>query len=89
MLGDMNVHFWLLQRMAQATKTDLFGSMQRAQLTQEDWAKMVTKCRRCDWTEGCQRWLELHQQSDVVKAPSNCVNKERFWKLRKASEAQK
>lgn len=84
-LGDRNDHFWLVQRMAQATGTDLVAAMERAGLTQEDWASMVDACRGCGWAEGCPRWLD-RQENPVDMAPDGCVNRHRFAALRAALE---
>ncbi|CUH53154.1 DUF6455 family protein [Shimia marina] len=89
-LGDRNKHFWLAQRMAKLTQTDLVAAMERSELSQADWAAMVEQCRSCAWGEGCQKWLGRHalegpEHEDI--APSACVNRTRFDRLKKALEA--
>ena len=86
-LGDQTVHYWLAQKMAKITETDLVAAMETAGLTQEDWAEMVQACRGCDWSDGCPRWLE-RQAEPVDLAPSECVNRDRFAALKSALEAQ-
>ncbi|MEP2532749.1 DUF6455 family protein [Shimia sp.] len=86
-LGDTNVHYWLAQRMARATETDLVAAMEKADLSQEDWAQMVADCRGCAWTRGCERWLALHSEETAQSAPSDCANQDRFQKLKDALEA--
>ncbi len=86
-LGNGNTHFWLVQRMAQATETDLVAAMERAELSQEDWAEMVQDCRGCDWAVGCKRWLDRHTDGAAEDAPEPCVNQARFQRLKKALEA--
>ena len=85
-LGDQNTHFWLAQRMAQLTETDLVAAMDAAQLTQEDWARMVQECRGCDWAEGCEKFLALQDGEPVAEAPETCRNSERFAALKAALE---
>ena len=88
-LGDSNRHFWLAQRMAKVTNTDLVQAMEKAELSHKDWAEMVHQCRGCDWVKGCESWL-LGQQADDTcldnTAPEPCVNREKFLSLRNALE---
>jgi sulfatase maturation enzyme AslB (radical SAM superfamily) len=83
-LGDSKTHFWLAQRMAKITETDLVQAMEKAKLTQADWAEMVSHCRGCDWVSGCERWLGKHSDDVVEKAPGGCVNREKFLSLKQA-----
>ena len=85
-LGDTNSHFWLVQRMAQATQTDLVAAMERAELSNTDWAEMVQSCRGCDWTKGCQRWLAQQGEQAEEAAPEPCRNRARFLRLQAALE---
>ena len=78
-LGDSKRHFWLAQRMAKATGADIVGAHQAGDLPQEEWAQMVQACRGCDWTEGCERWLESHPAAEDV--PQTCANCARFAEL--------
>lgn len=90
-LGDRNDHFWLAQRMAKCTQVDLVAAMQRAALSQEDWAEMVEHCRGCAWGAGCGRWLNRHDRERpqiTEEVPGACVNRERFAKIKAALEAQ-
>lgn len=85
-LGEQNLHFWLAQRMAKLTETDLVEAMQAAQLTQEDWAAMVEDCRGCDWTGNCRKFLDQNAGQTVEAAPDTCRNQERFAALKSAIE---
>lgn len=85
-LGDTRSHFWLVQRMAQATQTDLVAAMARAELTNADWAEMVQSCRGCDWTEGCKRWVTAQDAASEGAAPRACINRDRFLRLKEALE---
>ena len=85
-LGDQNRHFWLAQRMAKLTETDLVRAMEAAQLTQEDWASMVQECRSCDWTTGCKKFLAKQAGEPVEAAPDTCCNQQKFEALKTALE---
>lgn len=85
-LGDQNLHFWLAQRMAQLTETDLVRAMEKAQLTQADWAEMVSECRTCDWTDKCQKFLDMNTGETLENAPDSCRNQDRFAALKGALE---
>ncbi|MEP5167960.1 MAG: DUF6455 family protein [Shimia thalassica] len=85
-LGDQNAHFWLIQRMARATETDLVKAMDKAKLTQSDWADMVQECRHCDWSEGCERWLGRQDHDAAADVPEACRNHTRFEALKAALE---
>ncbi|SEP86307.1 DUF6455 family protein [Thalassovita taeanensis] len=72
-LGDMTRHYWLAQRMAKTTGTDLVAAQEVGALDQSAWAEMVQTCRSCDWTEGCERWLTTQAETaDVVETCPNC-----------------
>ncbi|WP_204112932.1 DUF6455 family protein [Shimia biformata] len=84
-LGKTNTHYWLAQQMAKITETDLVTAMEKAELTQADWAEMVTACRGCNWGDKCQKWLDLHPEP-VETAPKSCCNGTRYEALREALE---
>ena len=91
-LGDETEHYWLVQRMARASGTDLVEASDTGALTQADWAGMVHRCRGCAWADGCQRWLS--QPVDALReAPADCLNHDRFAALQarlgRASGAEK
>ncbi|SMX46949.1 hypothetical protein MAA8898_03566 [Maliponia aquimaris] len=79
-MGDETRHFWLVQRMAKATGVDLVAAMQDGDMTQQDWAGIVTDCRGCQWVEGCTDWLDT-PVDDTRPAPESCVNRERLAHL--------
>lgn len=81
-LGDENEHFWLVQRMAKATGTDLVAAMDDGALTNEDWSAMVQHCRGCAWADGCHHWLDQPGTDRPRGVPQTCVNHERFARLR-------
>lgn len=81
-LGDRKRHYWLAQRMAKTTGTDLAGVHAAGALSQERWAEMVEACRGCDWTEGCERWLAKTDGASEV--PASCPNCGAFLELKQA-----
>lgn len=84
-LGDENAHYWLVQRMARATCTDLVAARSENRLTEQSWADMVQHCRGCQWACGCQDWLE---KLDPVgrDTPKTCANYETFETLRQGQK---
>ena len=80
-LGDTGVHFWLVQRMAKTCGVDTAQAASDGALETEDWVDMVQRCRSCQWTEGCKRWLQRHETDATTEAPSDCVNAEIFKML--------
>ncbi len=82
-LGPQKEHYWLVQRMAKATGVDLVRAMEEGVIDQADWAGIVTHCRGCQWTGGCQEWLNL-PVDDERHVPGDCENRERFLRMRAA-----
>ncbi|MBR9650993.1 DUF6455 family protein [Thalassovita aquimarina] len=81
-LGDRKRHYWLAQRMAQTTGTDLTGAYDAGDLSQQQWAEIVEACRGCDWTESCERWLARHETAK--EAPAGCTNCGAYMEIRQA-----
>lgn len=81
-LGAQIEHFWLVQRMAKARGVDLVAAMAAGDLTQADWAQMITQCRGCTWGQGCAKWLDSHAGSSDQVSPGTCVNRIKFLKLK-------
>ncbi|MFW2544299.1 DUF6455 family protein [Primorskyibacter sp. 2E107] len=85
-LGATRAHYWMVQRMAKATGVDLVQAAERAALSQDDWARMVTRCRGCEWVQGCSHWLE--QGTDALRpCPDGCANQGVFARLACEEEA--
>ena len=80
-LGAENEHYWLVQRMAKATGVNLVQAMDDGVLTQKDWAGIVTRCRTCQWTEGCDRWLNAPTE-DTRDLPDTCLNSTRLARIK-------
>jgi len=72
-LGDIRHHFMLAQSMAHAVGADLNHAMHEGQITQEDWANTVTRCRGCGWAEACEHWVAVRRDGPV-EVPGECAN---------------
>lgn len=79
-LGDEVRHYWLVQRMARATGTDLVAATRQGDLDQKTWAGMVQRCRGCDWASECQRWLDCPDEAPRA-TPETCQNRKMFQRL--------
>lgn len=84
-LGNATRHYWLISQMAKLTQADIVRAMEQAALTQADWAEMITKCRGCTWSDGCEQWLQGRDRP-VASAPEPCLNRERFEALKTVLE---
>ncbi|MCT4556753.1 MAG: DUF6455 family protein [Pelagimonas sp.] len=84
-MGPTNTHFWLLQRMAKTTGVDLVTAYDRDILAPQEWADLVTRCRTCQWAEGCGRFLS-EQALTERPLPDNCVNGKALNTIKKALE---
>ncbi|OWU85493.1 hypothetical protein ATO6_00640 [Oceanicola sp. 22II-s10i] len=82
-LGDVSTHLQLVRRMARATGVDLDAAHQRGALADAEWAATVTRCRGCQCTEDCSRWLAEGELAAAGPrpAPQGCENKALFATL--------
>lgn len=89
-LWSQTRHYWLAKRMAKATGLDLCAAMDRAALSQADWAQMVTRCRGCGWRESCERWLDRAPDGSGAPRdiPQTCANAHRFAALKNVLERE-
>lgn len=82
-LGDPIQHLNLVRHMCKTTGVDLAGLSADGVLSQEEWAGMVTRCRTCQWTDGCENWLatrfDLRPEGETP--PVQCVNRKRLGEL--------
>lgn len=82
-LAGEKVAMWRVLGMADATGTDLVRAYEEGRLSQEDWAETVTRCRGCQWAEGCDAWLDAADGSERP-VPQACPNAARFDALKEA-----
>nr|WP_255670724.1 DUF6455 family protein [Cognatishimia sp. F0-27] len=73
-------HVWKVKRMAKANSVDLSAALQAGALSVDDWARMVTRCRGCQWVDGCATWLDRTEKAD--HAPEACLNRDALARLR-------
>lgn len=73
-LGDAGAHYWLVQKMAKTCGVDTAEAVRTGDLDQEQWAALVQRCRTCQWTEGCERWLARLDHPEAEVPPEGCVN---------------
>ncbi|AHD08727.1 DUF6455 family protein [Phaeobacter gallaeciensis] len=84
-LGHPLHHLRLIKRMGQACGVDLPASFAAGQITQTDWADMVTRCRGCREVARCEAFLDqIDRAADTMpKAPlQGCRNGDALLRLR-------
>ena len=79
-LGNTVNHFWKMNRMARVTGVDPAEAYEKGDLSTAEWADMVTRCRGCDWVDGCGRFLDMHVEGDAA-VPEACANYDVFKRL--------
>lgn len=80
-LGDPSLHFFLTRGVARAMGIGLSDALRTGDLTPDDYAGMVTRCRGCALVETCQAWLaRSHGYRD--SPPEGCPNESGFMALR-------
>lgn len=80
-LGHPVTHFWKVNRMARVTGVDLSAAHEQGDMSSAEWADVVTRCRGCEWTEGCERFLQNHVDGDA-EPPKACANHDLFKALK-------
>ncbi|WP_302477484.1 DUF6455 family protein [Ruegeria arenilitoris] len=86
-LGQTMKHVRLVLRMGQATGVDLVNAHRTGRLSPDEWARMVGRCRGCEWACDCSDW-QTHR-GDRVEAPETCPNRNRFAKLKTLQNQEK
>lgn len=61
-LGDTRNHVYRVQRMAKSRGLDLAAAQNAGNITQADFAAMVTTCRGCGDPGGCDRLQALARE---------------------------
>ncbi|MDA7423813.1 DUF6455 family protein [Thalassococcus lentus] len=85
-LGPIRKHFWRVQRMARAVDVNLVSAAKGDLIDDEAWANMITRCRGCQWADGCGRWLKQAALTGHERtAPNQCRNRNVFDALRTKS----
>ncbi|PTV96337.1 hypothetical protein C8J27_102131 [Rhodobacter aestuarii] len=55
--GNLDLHFWITRGMARRLGVNLTEAMHDGNLTQADFASMITRCRECPGVDGCMAYL--------------------------------
>jgi hypothetical protein len=71
-LGDPAHHFWLTRSVARVMGLNLSDAMKTGQLTEQDFASMVTRCRGCHHVADCQEWLSRPHDKSEGPMPACC-----------------
>lgn len=79
-LGNSMEHYWRVIGMANAVGVDLAEARDSGALSEDLWADMVQLCRKCQWEDGCSKFLETPHTDQM--APFNCLNAVRFEALK-------
>ena len=89
-LGDARTHYWLAKRMAGLHAVDLARAARQGDLDQVTWAGLVQRCRGCDWTAGCERYLSRGEVTPEAGAvwPEGCPNRAVFASLKAIEELE-
>lgn len=72
-LGDPARHFWLTRSVARSMGISLTEALSTGRLTPQQYAEMVTECRKCPLVAQCENWL-AHSAAGATEAPAHCVN---------------
>ena len=78
-MGEIRKHFWLTLGMAKHCHADLGRALAQGELTQTEYADLVTACRGCDAPHACADWLKAAEEN--AAPPEYCVNRRRFAEL--------
>lgn len=79
-LGDARAHYWKVAKMADAVGVPLVAAWDAGQLTSQDHAAMIHRCRGCSGVAACGRLLA--GQPQLAVAPAYCENKDTFAGLK-------
>lgn len=80
-LGPQTEHFWLVQRMAKAAGVNLVQAWDAGLIDHEGWSGIVTRCRGCQWTDGCRRILDKPVTGNRT-VPEACRSREWLDRIR-------
>jgi hypothetical protein len=81
-MGDIHTHLQLVRRMGRATGVDLVAAEHDGEITQSDWAEIVTNCRGCACARACDRWLTQQAlDGGIARPPEYCENSATFHRL--------
>ena len=73
-LGDPALHFFLTRSVARACDVNLSDAMAQGRLSANEYADMVTRCRKCPYVGQCQQWLAKNG-ANAEHAPEGCAHR--------------
>lgn len=73
MQENIDLNFWLTRALAKRLGVNLTEAMHHGFLTQQDFAGMITDCRRCAEHDGCLRFL-AEMDGALEEPPAFCHN---------------
>ncbi len=79
-LGDLSRHFWLTRSVARVMGLNLSECMAQGKLTEDQYARMITRCRAGGCAVMCEAWLAT-QTCRADKAPAHCANADQLNRL--------
>ncbi|MFN3938231.1 MAG: DUF6455 family protein [Gemmobacter sp.] len=84
-LDRLNRHADLVNRMAEATSTDLVAALDAGALSPPELRAAVLRCTACDCVENCTDWLDSGA-SGARMPPAFCRNERLFARLKVAAQ---
>ncbi|WP_424433535.1 DUF6455 family protein [Planktotalea sp.] len=79
-LGSVHQHMALTRNVARAWGLSLSEEMSAARLQPNDFADLITRCRKCNCVDECRAWVNT-QDRLASSAPANCPNRPVFDRL--------
>lgn len=77
-------HFWRTLKIAKVAGVPLAMALHKGTLARTDYARIVTKCRRCGKAAQCEALLATQQTRDTI--PDFCPNREALEALKDKAE---
>lgn len=79
-LGDPLYHLRLMARMGETVGADLTGAFAAGEISHEDWAAMITRCRGCEAPDQCEAFLAAQERADAPMP--GCRNADALMQLK-------
>lgn len=79
-LGDPLYHLRLMARMGETVGADLTGAFAAGEISHEDRAAMITRCRGCEAPDQCEAFLAAQERADAPMP--GCRNADALMQLK-------
>ncbi|OED48217.1 hypothetical protein AB838_12475 [Rhodobacteraceae bacterium (ex Bugula neritina AB1)] len=79
-LGDPLFHLRLMAGMSRAVGVDLSAEFALGEISHEDWAAMITRCRACAAPNRCEAFLASNEQAQAPMP--GCCNADQLMQLK-------